>query len=174
MAVGHDIRVPIEIRTVPADQPPAGDLLAAMEEELRSVYGDVALDDRVMPTATPTELGPPHGAFVVVYAAGRPVAGGGVKRLDEHVAEIKRMYVVPHARGQGHARRLLAALEDAARDLGYERVRLDTGPRQPHARALYASAGYAEIPDYNANPLADYWAEKSLTAAAPRRARGRG
>ena len=64
------------------------------------------------------------------------------------------------------ARALLAALEDAARDLGYARVRLDTGPRQPHARALYESAGYAEIPDYNDNPAASYWAEKRLAPRA--------
>ena len=89
-------------------------------------------------------------------------AGGGVKRLSDDTAEIKRMYVVPQARGQGVARALLTALEDAARDLGYRKVRLDTGPDQPHARRLYESAGYVRIPDYNANPHADFWAEKRL------------
>ena len=72
------------------------------------------------------------------------------------------MYVVPDARGRGLARRLLAAIEDAARELGYERVRLDTGASQPHARALYESAGYHEVPDYNDNPYAAYHAEKLL------------
>jgi GNAT superfamily N-acetyltransferase len=162
MRVGHDIRVPIEARTVPADRPPASDLLAAMVDELTEVYGDVVVDPRAVPTATPAELSPPHGLYVVVFADGRPVAGGGVKRLGDGVGEIKRMYVVPDARGQGHARRLLTAIEDAARARGYARLRLDTGPRQPRARALYASAGFREIPDYNANPYADYWAEKPL------------
>jgi GNAT superfamily N-acetyltransferase len=69
---------------------------------------------------------------------------------------------VPEARRRGHARRLLTALEDAARALGYERVRLDTGARQPHARALYTSAGFKPIPDYNDNPKAAYWGEKVL------------
>ena len=72
------------------------------------------------------------------------------------------MYVVPEARSRGHARRLLYALEDAARELGYVRVRLDTGPLQPHARALYESEGYREIPDYNDNPYASFWGEKEL------------
>jgi GNAT superfamily N-acetyltransferase len=72
------------------------------------------------------------------------------------------MYVEPDARSRGHARRLLRGLEDAARRLGYTTVRLDTGPKQPHAAALYASAGYEEIADYNGNPLASYWAEKRL------------
>jgi GNAT superfamily N-acetyltransferase len=72
------------------------------------------------------------------------------------------MYVVPEARGRGAARELLGALEDAARALGYARVRLDSGPGQPHARTLYESAGYQEIADYNGNPFAAYWAEKTL------------
>ncbi|MEA2272469.1 MAG: hypothetical protein QOI98_1177, partial [Solirubrobacteraceae bacterium] len=75
---------------------------------------------------------------------------------------IKRMYVLPEARSRGHARRLLVALEDAARALGYARVRLDTGREQPHAQALYESAGYRTIPDYNDNPYASYWGEKDL------------
>ena len=57
---------------------------------------------------------------------------------------------------------LLAALEDAARDLGYGTVRLDTGARQPHAQALYESAGYRAIGNFNANPVAAYWGEKRL------------
>ena len=102
------------------------------------------------------------GAFLVGREDGQAVAGGALKRMEPGVAEIKRMYVVPDARRRGHARRLLEALEDAARELGYERVRLDTGARQPHARALYESAGFQPIPDYNDNPKAAYWGEKML------------
>ena len=72
------------------------------------------------------------------------------------------MYVVPAARGRGLARVLLAALEDAALDLGYTTVRLDTGALQPHAQALYESAGYRAIGNFNANPVATYWGEKRL------------
>jgi len=43
-------------------------------------------------------------------------------------------------------------------------VRLDTGAEQPHARALYESAGYRSMPDYNANAYASYWFEKALGA----------
>lgn len=150
----------IEVRSEPAGESPALELVQAMIDDLTEVYG--RFDKGVGPTATPEEMSPPSGAFVVVYEDGRPVAGGGVKRLDDETAEIKRMYVVPEARSRGHARRLLYALEDAARELGYVRVRLDTGPKQPHARALYESEGYREIPDYNGNPYASYWAEKEL------------
>ena len=72
------------------------------------------------------------------------------------------MYVVPEARGRGHASRLLQALEDAARRVGYAIARLDTGVQQPAAQALYERAGYAPIGDFNANPIASFWGEKRL------------
>jgi GNAT superfamily N-acetyltransferase len=148
----------LEIRREPAGSPEARRLLAAMVAEMLDMY---AVSE--MPTpASSDDLDPPRGAFLVGWEAGRAVAGGGLKRLGPGVAEIKRMYVTPDARGRGHARRLLAAIENAARELGYERVRLDTGAGQPQARALYESAGYRAIDDYNGNPLAAYWGEKVL------------
>jgi GNAT superfamily N-acetyltransferase len=161
IAVGHDIRVPFEIRTVPAGEPPATDLVEAMVAEGIEVYGR-RLDSSGAPSATAEQMSPPGGTFVVIYEGDAPVAGGGVKRFSDDIGEIKRMYVVPEARSRGLARMLLSALEDAARELGYARVRLDTGPRQPHARALYESTGYREIARYNDNPFASYWAEKAL------------
>ena len=95
---------------------------------------------------------------------GRAIACGGLRRLQDGVCEIKRMYVVPDARSRGVGRALLAALEDAARELGYSRVRLDAGPEQRHSRVLFASTGYVEIAPYNANHIAEYWAEKLLAA----------
>ena len=94
---------------------------------------------------------------------GEPVCCGGVKRLDDRICEIKKMYVVPEARGTGLARRLLHLLEDKARELGYVVARLDTGPRQGHAQGLYESDGYAAIEDFNGNPVAVFWGEKPLT-----------
>lgn len=150
----------LEITEADAAEAPGRDLLAAMVAELDSLYG--ANSTIGTPSATPAELGPPHGRFLLASEDGDAVAIGALKRLDEETAEIKRMYVVPAARGRGHARRMLGALEDAARELGYRRVRLDTGPSQPHALALYESAGFGRIDDYNANPRAAFWFEKAL------------
>ena len=72
------------------------------------------------------------------------------------------MYVAPAARGTGAARTLLTRLEMAGSVLGAGVVRLDTGRGMAPAVALYRSAGYAEIPDYNGNPDAGWWFEKQL------------
>jgi GNAT superfamily N-acetyltransferase len=133
-----------------------------MRELYWDVRGGLDLNAPDMPKAGPTELGPPSGVFLVGYQDGRAVCGGGVKRLPDGACEIKRMYVVPAARGRGHARALLHALEDAARGLGYAVARLDTGPRQQHAQRLYEAEGYVAIGNFNDNPVATFFGEKRL------------
>jgi GNAT superfamily N-acetyltransferase len=156
----NSVSVEIEIRTEDAAMPTGQGLLDAFARELVKRYGEFDLSRS--PSATPADFAAPAGRFLVVYADGRAVACGGVKRLDEQTGEIKRMFVETRARGLGLGRILLGALEDAARDLGYERVRLDTGSEQPEAQGLYPSAGYDAIEDYNHNPYASFWFEKAL------------
>ncbi len=143
------------------EEPPASELLAAMRVELNDVYETFSRLDN--PPLLPAELRPPGGVYLVAYQDGRAVAGGGVRRLDQGVAEIKRMYVRPEARSRGVARALLRALEEAALSLGYRVARLDTGPKQVHGLALYRSSGYGEVAPYNDNPFACFWGEKQLT-----------
>lgn len=137
-------------------------LAQAMRDEIAVMYDGLDLDGDHMPRAGAAELSPPSGAFVVGYHDDRPVCCGGVKRLDDRRCEIKKMYVVPELRGRGVARAMLHELEATARRLGYEIARLDTGPRQVGARGLYESEGYAEVPDFNGNPVAAFWGEKRL------------
>ncbi len=148
-----------EARTLPADSPDALALVDAMVAEIVDLYGR---DLGPGPSATPEDFSPPGGRFVGLYDGEKAVAGGGIKRLDEEAAEIKRMYVTPGRRGRGLSHLLLAALEDAARGLGYRRVRLDTGVHQHAALRLYLGAGYSEVADYNGNPYASFWGEKQL------------
>ena len=150
----------IEITVGRGDSPEARELVAAMEAWVAEGFGP-ATPDRTS-TVKPSEMVPPAGAFVLVREDGRVVAGGGVRRLEEGVCEIKRMYVVPEARERGHGRRLLEAIERAAAELGYRRVRLDTAQSMTTAMALYESAGYRPIPDYNGNSYASFWGEKEL------------
>jgi GNAT superfamily N-acetyltransferase len=162
----------LSFRRVPADSAQAQRLITAMIDELAPLYGRI--DVPGAPSASPDDFRPPAGAFLLGEGDGAAVCAGGVKRLSQSCAEIKRMYVVPSARGQGVARALLGALERTAGELGYEIVRLDTGPRQPHALALYLACGYVPIADYNGNPFASFWGEKHLAPNAIRpRSRGR-
>ena len=137
-------------------RPPATELLDALHEEYDAAAGRALAGG---PSAAPADFAPPGGTFLVAYEHDRAVACGGLKTIGTGVAELKRMYVVPDARRRGVGRALLAALEDAARSMGFGTVRLDC---ERHNWPLYRAAGYVEIEDYNDNPFADHWAEKPL------------
>lgn len=139
---------------------PASELLSEMRVELGQLYADPARLD--VPALNPSDLRPPAGTYLVGFDGETALAGGGVRGLSEGTAEIKRMFVRPLARSRGLAGLLLAALEEQTLALGYQAVRLDTGPKQQHALRLYRSAGYVDIPPYNDNPFACFWGEKSL------------
>ena len=107
----------------------------------------------------PLMFEPPLGSFYVGYldvgGQRRPVATGAWRVHDDvevfgtrRTAEIKRMYVVPEARGRGLARRVLAHLEATAHASGAEAMILETGAAQPEAIALYESSGYTAIPPF--------------------------
>jgi GNAT superfamily N-acetyltransferase len=144
-----------------SDSPVSVELQRAYFADIASRYPGWSPD--LIPSADPAEVAPPSGAWLVAYLDDEPVGCGGVKRLDDSSAELKRIYLAAEARGRGLGRRLLEQLEQHARELGYERLRLDTGDLQPEALGLFRSAGYEQIPDYNGNSWATYWMEKRLT-----------
>ena len=152
----------VEFRCCAVDEEPAATLVQAMREEIAALYDGLELDGAAMPKAGPHELSPPGGAFVVGYEDETAVCCGGLKRLPDGACEIKRMFVVEQARGRGVARALLEELERIGRELGYEVVRLDTGPRQPRSQRMYERAGYRPIANFNANPIATFFGEKRL------------
>jgi GNAT superfamily N-acetyltransferase len=153
------------VRFAPCDpeESPASDLLAEMARELNELYGTSRRLDH--PSVEPAELRAPGGIYLVGWEGESAVAGGGLRSIGDGVAEIKRMFVRPGARSRGVAGQLLQALEAAARSLAYRRVRLDTGPKQAHARTLYTTQGYVPIADYSGNPFASFWGEKDLDPA---------
>jgi GNAT superfamily N-acetyltransferase len=121
-------------------------LVGAQQEEMRGRYAGVG---DIGPAREAHMFEPPGGVFLVTRADdGRAVAYGGVCRFDTARAELKRMYVLPAARGTGLGRRLLEALEAEARRLGYTGMVLETGDQQPEALGLYVAAGYGPIPCY--------------------------
>jgi GNAT superfamily N-acetyltransferase len=93
---------------------------------------------------------PPSASDISIVLVARDDDGtalgcGALRVLGDGVAELKRMYVAPAARGHGVAKVVLAGLEDAARKRGWTTLRLETGPAQPEAVALYTRAGYRPI-----------------------------
>lgn len=92
---------------------------------------------------------PPHGGMVVGLLDGVPVTGGAFCRLDAadgvKTAELKRIWTDSRCRRRGYGRLLLAELEARIVALGYRRVYLTTGTRQPEAEALYTAAGYTRL-----------------------------
>ena len=130
----------------PFDSPDVQALVTAQQEEMRGLYAGEA---DIGPAREASMFVPPDGVFLVVRDDdGAAVACGGICRFDETRAELKRMYVLPAARGRGHGRHVLEELEAAARSLGYAGVVLETGQLQVAAVALYRSAGYEPIPCY--------------------------
>ncbi|WP_418957538.1 GNAT family N-acetyltransferase [Streptomyces tritici] len=156
----------MHIQSLRYDHPDAMKLDQDVQAEYVERYGDEG-------DATPMDAEqfvPPRGVYLLAYdEAGRPVASGGWRRQDANPegyedgdAEIKRMYVVPDARGQGLARRILAALEADARAAGRTRMVLETGAMQPEAMALYESSGYAPCAKfgyYRHSPLSRCYAK---------------
>ena len=152
----------LTFRPCAVDEEPAATLVQAMRDEIAVLYEGLDLDGPQMPKGGPVELCPPDGTFLVGYEDDAPVCCGGVKRLSGDACEIKKMFVTADARGRGSARELLVELERRARELGFSIVRLDTGPRQPRAQRMYERAGYVAIENFNANPVATFFAEKRL------------
>jgi len=101
----------------------------------------------------PEQYGPPAGAFLIAEEDGAYLGCVGLRRFADGVAEMKRLYAAPAARGKGTGRLLAVGVIDAARELGYRRLRLDTLPSMKEARALYASLGFRETEAYRPNPV---------------------
>jgi putative acetyltransferase len=101
-------------------------------------------------------LAAPDALFLVARRNGELLGSIAFRIIAPGHAEIKRMFVRTQARGSGVGRRLLEALEDAARQRNVDRVSLETGIRQPEAIGLYRASGYRDCPPfgtYTPDPL---------------------
>jgi GNAT superfamily N-acetyltransferase len=142
VALAPEIGGPV-VRRVPFGTDDPQWVIAQAEAELEARYG--VLDPSEM-HLTAAMFDPPSGAFLVAYASQDapplPLGGVGLRRVDARTGEIKRLWVDPEHRGAGLARVLMSAAESHAVGLGYYRLRLSTGDRQPEAIALYESTGW--------------------------------
>jgi ribosomal protein S18 acetylase RimI-like enzyme len=102
----------------------------------------------------PGEYARPAGRLLVMMDEQQAVGCLALRPINDTICEMKRLYLRAAYRGKGAGRALIDALIGAAREIGYERMRLDTLPSMTKAIAIYRSLGFQEIPPYRVNPVA--------------------
>lgn len=112
----------------------------------------------------PTGYEPPEGICLLAYYNGVAVGTVALRRLDQSLCEMKRLYVKPQARGTGLGKKLVEELIVQGKKLGYSRMRLDNSrSAMAKANALYSALGFYEIERYNDNSVSDaYFMERIL------------
>ncbi|MEU8222751.1 NADPH-dependent FMN reductase [Kribbella sp. NPDC048915] len=148
---------PVQVAAVEAvrarpEDPESAPLLADLVVEYTPRYGQTNENTQLTEVPSSDFHAERDGAFVLLRYCGQTLAGGALRRYDEHTAEVKQMWTSHLHRRQGLGRRVLAELEAAAVDLGYRSLYLTTGPRQPEAAALYLAAGFEPQFDVEADP----------------------
>ena len=112
-----------------------------IEEEFAKFPGEYALSAK--------------GTLLLAYINNIPVGVIGLRKIDNDICEMKRLYVKSQVRGQGIGKYLSLALMERARELSYKVMRLDTLSRMTSSVSLYKFLGFYEIPPYRYNPLTD-------------------
>ena len=99
------------------------------------------------------EYHPPTGCFLLAMCGTSCIGCSAIRRVSDADCEMKRLYVVPASRGGKIGIALATALSEAARDLGYRRILLDTLPSMKRAQAMYASLGFRTTAPYRYHPV---------------------
>lgn len=111
---------------------------------LDGFYAAVKADSKALPGA----YAPPRGCLLVAWIDGAAVGTVALQDFGGSTCEMKRMFVSTSAQGNGVGRALVERILEKARKLGYDRMVLETGPRQLAAQRLYARSGFQEIRPY--------------------------
>jgi GNAT superfamily N-acetyltransferase len=151
------------VTSTPVDHPDAADLLRRYFTDIVGRYygrdATTAEVDDAMADDDPSNDLP---LLLIARHGGEPAACAGLRLVEPGLAEIKRVFVRLEFRGRGAGGRLLAAIEEAAAELGVTTLRLDTRHDLVEARGLYAKHGYREVPAFNDDKYAEHWFEKQL------------
>lgn len=101
----------------------------------------------------PGDYDAPSGALIVAEDSHRLTGMVALRRLDDSVCEMKRLFVRSHARGHGLGKQLVTHILEEAERLNYDEIRLDTLPMMSDAQSLYASLGFEDIEPYYDTPI---------------------
>ncbi len=97
----------------------------------------------------------PSGSLLLALCGSRPAGCVALRRLEQGICEMKRLYVRPAFRGQGLGKELLDAILAEGRVCGYSKMRLDTiASVMKAAVGLYRSRGFREIAPYTHDRIA--------------------
>lgn len=151
----------------PADYPAVAELMRAFirwhydrhasDRAMIDGYFDEAAYEAEL-ASLPGYYGPPNGALLVAEQDGQVVGSIALKGLDEDWCEMKRLFVDKAAHGTGAGQALARAIIERARELGYSRMMLDTGPKQVEAQGLYRKLGFRDCePYYDMSPELRDW-----------------
>jgi GNAT superfamily N-acetyltransferase len=153
----------VEVR-VEIEPPDSGEARWCLEQYFRELLQrfEAGYDPTASRPIDAAQLTPPAGVFVIGRRDGRPVGCGALRMLSDGVAEVRRMWILGEARGTGVGRRILAALEAQARDMGVNTLRLETNRALKEAQALYRRCGFVEVAPFNDELYAHHWFEKTL------------
>lgn len=132
----------VTVTYVPTDHADFTALVRQLDGAFFAQYGEVYLSYKPNNAADALTLA------AVVYASGVPAACGGIKPLNTHTAELKRIFVAPQFRRLGLAQRIVHELEAAAKEQGFSHIALETGADMPAAIALYSKLGYTLTESY--------------------------
>ena len=104
----------------------------------------------------PGKYAPPHGRLYLARIDGEIAGCIALRKLEDGVCEMKRLYLRESARGKGIGLALIEKLIEDAKTIGYGRMRLDTHPpKMGKAVSIYDAYGFSEIPPYYDNPHED-------------------
>jgi GNAT superfamily N-acetyltransferase len=109
---------------------------------------------------------PPNGRFYLVVHEDKFVGVGCLKRLDDDIGEVQRMYVRPSARGLGAGRLIIDRLIADARTIGYRTLRLESLKVLTAAHKIYRAVGFVDIPPYSGHGMDDYQSPGGATINA--------